>query len=147
MTAKAQAWVGGTVAGAALVGLAVYLAVVGLDEADKWASVLGLFVAVVGLVVSVVGVWRERSASGGQSVTDSVIGGGVAQVSGTGGSVRITRRGTGPAAPPPVAPGTPPAGGGAPPADDGQRVHGSTIPGPVDQVQGTVGDVTIEEGP
>ncbi|MFI1585593.1 hypothetical protein [Embleya sp. NPDC020630] len=145
MTAKTWAWVGGTMAGAAVVGLAVYLAVVGLDEADKWASVLGLFVALAGLAVSVIGVWRERASAGGQSVTHSVIGGGIAQVSGTGGNVRITRRGTGPVAPPPTPPGAPPAG--APPVDDGQWVHGSTVSGPVDQVQGTGGDVDIDEGP
>ncbi|MFE5325445.1 hypothetical protein ACFRCG_03350 [Embleya sp. NPDC056575] len=146
MTAKTWAWVGGVVAGAALVGLAVYLVVVGLDEADKWASVLGLFVALVGLVVSVVGVWRERTASGGQSVTDGVIAGGVAQVSDTGGNVRITRRGTGPVVPPSATPGAPPSAGDTAPAD-GQRVHGGTVSGPVDQVQGTDGDVDIEEVP
>ncbi|MFE3206331.1 hypothetical protein [Embleya sp. NPDC059237] len=144
MTAKTQAWIGGVVAGTALVGLAVYLAVVGLDEADKWASVLGLFVALAGLAVSVAGARRERPASNGQSVTDSAINGGVTQVSGTGGNVRITRRSARPVVPSPVAPGTPPPAGGA---GDGQRVHGSIVSGPVDQVQGTGGDVDIEEGP
>ncbi|MFE5331292.1 hypothetical protein ACFRCG_33380 [Embleya sp. NPDC056575] len=146
MTAKTWAWVGGVVAGAALVGLAVYLAVVGLDEADKWASVLGLFVTLAGLAVSVIGMWRERASSGGQSVTDSTIGGGVAQVADTGGNVRITHRGTGPVIPPPTPQGAPPAGG-VPPADDGQRVQGSTVSGPVDQVRATDGDVDIDEGP
>ncbi|GCE01822.1 hypothetical protein EHYA_09596 [Embleya hyalina] len=55
------------------------------------------------------GTRRERTAPGGQLVTDSAIGGGIAQVSDTGGNVRTTRRGTGPVVPPPVAPGTPPA--------------------------------------
>ncbi|MFF8912841.1 hypothetical protein ACF08M_05810 [Streptomyces sp. NPDC015032] len=60
MTAKMRAWVGGVVAGAALVGLAVYLAAVGLDAADKSASVAGLFVAIAGLVVAVTGPRREH---------------------------------------------------------------------------------------
>ncbi|MFE3205843.1 hypothetical protein [Embleya sp. NPDC059237] len=146
MTAKSWAWVGGMVAGAALVGLAVYLAVVGLDEADKWASVLGLFVALAGLVVSMAGVRRERSSPGGQSVEGSVTSAGIAQVSDTGGSVRITRRGPGVAGPPPGAPGVPPVGG-TPPAGDGQRVRDSAVGGPVDQVRNTGGDVEIDEGP
>ncbi|MGW9213286.1 hypothetical protein ACWGR4_40835 [Embleya sp. NPDC055664] len=74
MTAKAQAWVGGVVAGAAPAGLAVSLA----------------------------GARRERPASRGQSVQGSTIGGGIAQVSGAGGNVRITRRGTEPVVPPPM---------------------------------------------
>ncbi|MYW06652.1 hypothetical protein [Streptomyces sp. SID3343] len=81
MTAKAQAWAGGVVAGAAPVGLAVYLAVVGLEQADKWASVVGLFVALAGLAVSVAGFRRERPSSGGQSIGNSTTGGSVVQVS------------------------------------------------------------------
>jgi len=148
MTAKTRAWVGGVMAGAALVGLAVYLAAVGLDAADKWASVAGLFVAIAGLVVAVTGPRRERPSGGGQSVENNAVTGAVAQVSGTGGSVRIVRRNPGPAAPPlpPVTP-VPPPPGGAPATDDGQRVRDNTIVGPVDQVRDTAGDVDIEEGP
>ena len=43
-------WGGRITAVAVLAGLAVYLASVGLDKADKLASVLGLLVAVAALV-------------------------------------------------------------------------------------------------
>ncbi|WP_330434291.1 hypothetical protein OIC43_08400 [Streptomyces sp. NBC_00825] len=146
MTAKMRAWVGGVVAGAALVGLAVYLAAVGLDAADKSASVAGLFVAIAGLVVAVTGPRREHSPQGGQSLANSEVNGGAAQVSNIGGNVRITRRGRPAASLPPVAP-VPPPSGGAPTGGDGQRVRDSMIVGPVDQVRDTTGDVDIEEGP
>ncbi|WP_199882028.1 hypothetical protein [Streptomyces sp. CB03911] len=61
MTARLQAWMGGVTGGAAVVGLAVYLGVVGLDDADRWASVLGLFVALAGLGLGVAGRRRERA--------------------------------------------------------------------------------------
>ncbi|MET9959410.1 hypothetical protein ABZ128_10060 [Streptomyces sp. NPDC006326] len=144
MTARVQTWAGGVVATAALVGLAVYLTVVGLDAADKWASVFGLFVGLAGLGVSVAGMRRGEPRPDGQSVDGGTVGGGIAQVSGTGGSVRITRRGTwstSPSSTPPTQPDGVEQGSG------GQRVRGATASGPIDQVQGTAGDVDIEEGP
>ncbi|MFI6740533.1 hypothetical protein ACIBI9_47080 [Nonomuraea sp. NPDC050451] len=42
-------WGGAGLGVAALVGLGVYFARVGLDDADKLASVIGVFVAVAGL--------------------------------------------------------------------------------------------------
>lgn len=48
-------WGGAAVAMAALAGLGIYFAKVGLAQADQWASVLGLFVAVVGLGVTIFG--------------------------------------------------------------------------------------------
>jgi hypothetical protein len=44
----------------ALVGLAVYLAEIGLGRANELSSVIGVFVAVVGLVMSGYGMVRER---------------------------------------------------------------------------------------
>jgi hypothetical protein len=51
------------VAVAALAGLGVYLARVGLEEADQVAGVLGLFVAVAGLGVAVWGLMGGRRAA------------------------------------------------------------------------------------
>ncbi|GHH76208.1 hypothetical protein GCM10018781_46990 [Kitasatospora indigofera] len=173
MTARMQAWAGGVVGGAAVVGLVVHLGAVGLDRADKWASVLGLFVAIAGLGLTLAGLRRGRAESAGrsrgeapagggpsgqseqsgQSVDASGVGGGIAQVSGTRGSVRIVHRG--PAVPAPEAPAgeapTPddpvgPAQGDGP-APDRQRVRGTTTTGPLAQVRGTGGDVEIEAGP
>lgn len=47
----------------AVVGLGVYLTRVGLEDADKLASVLGLFVALAGLGVAVYGVIADRKSS------------------------------------------------------------------------------------
>lgn len=58
-------WGGAGVAVAALAALGVYLSQVGLDKADKLASVVGLFVALVGLGVAVYGLIAERRSGGG----------------------------------------------------------------------------------
>jgi hypothetical protein len=48
------------VAGLAAVGLGVFFAVAGLDDADKLASVIGVFVGLVGLGLSVYGIVLAR---------------------------------------------------------------------------------------
>jgi high-affinity Fe2+/Pb2+ permease len=53
-------WGGAVVTVLALVGLAVYLAEIGLGKANELSSVIGVFVAVVGLVMSGYGMVRER---------------------------------------------------------------------------------------
>lgn len=64
MTGRVRVWVGALVGVAILSGLAGYLAVVGLDKADKWASVFGLFVAGVGLGLTVYQLLRDRTEPG-----------------------------------------------------------------------------------
>ncbi|MCF3100390.1 hypothetical protein IPZ58_02180 [Streptomyces roseoverticillatus] len=138
-----QARWGGAAAAVAVVGLAVYFALVGWDAAQRWATVLGLFVGLAGLGIAVAGLRRgRREAAGGQGVVGSSVGGGVAMVHDTCGNVRIRHSG-GAVAPPPPAPGpsTP-----APPGD-GQTVSGSGVGGPVDLVRGAGGDVDVEQGP
>jgi hypothetical protein len=122
--------------------MAVYLAMMSLEKAATWANILGLFVGLASLAATVTGILRERRAPSGQSVHSSAVGGGIAQVSGTGGNVRITHRG--PASPPPgpVSPTTP--SGTVAPETDGQSVRDTSTTGPVDQVQNTGGDVDIE---
>ncbi|MEV1205641.1 hypothetical protein [Microbispora rosea] len=58
-------WGGAGVAVAALAALGVYLSHVGLDKADKLASVIGLFVALAGLGAAVYGLLAERRRGGG----------------------------------------------------------------------------------
>ncbi|WP_203982868.1 hypothetical protein [Sphaerisporangium rufum] len=58
-------WGGAGVAVVALAGLGVYLARVGLDEADKLASVGGLFVGLVGLGVAVYALVTGPASGGG----------------------------------------------------------------------------------
>ncbi|UBU18089.1 hypothetical protein [Nonomuraea gerenzanensis] len=65
MRGRVLVWAGAVIAVAALAGLGVYLAGVGLDEADKLASVIGLFVAVAGLGVAAYGLITDRKSSGG----------------------------------------------------------------------------------
>lgn len=67
MARRVLVWVGAGLVMAALAGLGVYFAVVGLDKADKWASVIGVFVAISGLVVAIAGLFTDRhnSSSGG----------------------------------------------------------------------------------
>ncbi|MFH8787583.1 hypothetical protein [Streptomyces roseoverticillatus] len=143
MSGQMQARWGGAAAAVAVVGLAVYFALVGWDAAQRWATVLGLFVGLAGLWVAVAGLRRRRrEAAGGQGVVGSSVGGGVAQVHRTCGNVRIRHAG-GPGA----VSGTPLAPGPAAPPGDGQTVSGSAAGGPVDQVRETDGDVDIEQGP
>ena len=152
MTGRVQSWIGGAAAGAVVVTLVVYLAVVGLDAAVKWASVLGLFVALAGLAVSVAGMRRERQGPGRQaaehitqSVEGSAVGSGIAQVLKARGHVRIKHRAPAATQPLPPPPAAPPAGTPAP-AEGGQSVRGTTVAGSVDQVRDT-GGVEIEEEP
>ncbi|MFI6800982.1 hypothetical protein [Streptosporangium canum] len=53
---------GGIAAGFALVVLGVLLFKAGLDDADKWASVIGVFVGLLGLGLSGYGVVLARRA-------------------------------------------------------------------------------------
>lgn len=55
-------WVGGVVATGAVTGLAVYFAVVDLEQAEKIATVLALFVALAGLALAIPGIIEIRRA-------------------------------------------------------------------------------------
>lgn len=128
-------------------GLGAFLAAQTLDRANKLAGVFGVFVALAGVGLAAYGLVGARRAAGGQSVTDSVVGGGVTQVRGVRGDVRI-----GPSAPAAGSPSTPPAPQpstagsetGGVPAGDGQSVTRSWTAGPVRQVDGAGGDVDID---
>jgi hypothetical protein len=153
---RMRRWVVAVVGGVPVAGLGVFLAVHSLDKADKWASVFGLFVGLGGLGVAVAGVVSARRHTGGQSVTDSTIGGGVAQVGGIRGNVRIgpgTAPGTPRVSPPPPSPSPPPpspvpSAAASPRANtgdgDGQSVTRSSTAGPVRQVDDVGGDVELD---
>jgi len=131
-------------AGVVLVGLGVCYGVTRLDEADKWGSVIGASVALIGLPMTGYGIVLARrqggAGPGGQSVSGSVIGGGINQVRGVRGTVRIGS--SGPVAPPEPAPG---GGSSSPAAGPGaQSVGGSSTAGPVRQVDDVGGDVDID---
>lgn len=142
MTGRAQAWTGGVITGVAVVVLTAYLITVGLDKADKVASVVGLFVALAGLAISVAGLRRQEPTAGAQGVDGTSVGGGVTQISGTGGSVKITHRASAASGAPAPIPG---AASAAPLGAGGQTVRNSSTTGPVDQVQSTEGDVEVEK--
>ncbi|WP_254876719.1 hypothetical protein [Verrucosispora sp. NA02020] len=136
------------IAGGLLVaGLGAFLTVQGLDDADKWASVLGLFVGLAGLGLAAAGAAGTRRQARNQSVVNTVVGGGVTQVRGVRGSVRLGSAATPPTAAPPVAPPSAPTGGPPAAASGGggdQLVSGSSVTGPVRQVDEVGGDVEID---
>lgn len=134
-------------------GVVGFLAVQSLNDADAWASVLSAVVAVIGLVVSVVTAVGARAGRGRseQTVADSTVGGGVRQVRGVAGSVRMRSSVPVPATPGSAAPGSgaPASGAPNPPAtaegqgdgDGDQVVERSHVSGSVDQVDQVGGDV------
>ncbi|MFF3445326.1 hypothetical protein [Streptosporangium sp. NPDC002721] len=75
---------GGIVAGLALVVLGVLLFKAGLDDADKWASVIGVFVGLLGLILSGYGVVLSRRAlqSGLQATGVQVTASGTRSIAG-----------------------------------------------------------------
>jgi len=131
------AWCGGVAAALALLGLGGYLLSVGLDDASKWAGVLGLFATLAGLVVSVAGLRRQRAETGAhQTVQGGDVTGGIVQVSGAG-NVRIRQRS-------PALPERPPSPGGPAPNGPGQSVSGDRVTGSVSQVRDVTGDTDVE---
>ncbi|MFE0594083.1 hypothetical protein [Micromonospora echinospora] len=138
-------WAGLLAVGVGLVGLGVFLGVTRLDDADKWGSVVAATVAVLGLPLTAYGVLlarRQGGGTGGQSVTGSVVGGGVAQVRGVRGNVRIGTPAS--PAPPAAAAGPPTSGATAPGGSGGQSITGSWTAGGTRQVDDVVGDVDVE---
>ncbi|GAB2627412.1 hypothetical protein Aab01nite_80800 [Paractinoplanes abujensis] len=121
-----------------LVGVGVAFGLARLQDADMWGSVIGALAGVLGLGLTGYGLTRARRGPAPQVVGRSVVGGGVAQVRGVRGNVRIG----GPTVlAPPDAPG--PSRANASPAD-GQSVHGTWVSGPVRQVDDVGGDADID---
>lgn len=60
MSDRVFTWSGAVTALLALTGLGVYFGVVGLDRADKLASVIGAFAALAGLGLAVYGMIRQQ---------------------------------------------------------------------------------------
>jgi hypothetical protein len=136
---RVLAWASTIAGGLALVGLGVVFVVVGLDTADRLASVIGAFAALVGLGLSGYGVVLARrtapvSGPGPQRVAGVDTGGGVDVVDGVAGNVRL-----GVAAP--SVPAGPPAV--TPPTAGEQSVTDVRATGSVRVVRGVGGDVDI----
>lgn len=158
---RVLAWAGGLVMLAAAAGLGAYFAVAGLDQASKVSSVAVMFIGLAGLVVAVYGIVRAHGdaqnpsaagAAGGQKVDGSTIGGGVTQVRGVRGGVRL---GTPPPRSPSIERGSPagssgalgpaPSGAPGPGTGSGQSVAGSQVGGEVRQVDDVGGDVDVDQ--
>jgi hypothetical protein len=158
---RALTWAGGLVMLAAAAGLGAYFAVAGLDQASKVSSVAVMFIGLAGLVAAAYGIVRAHGdaqntsagAAGGQRVEGSTTAGGVTQVRGVKGDVRL---GTPPPRSPSVkrgspagssaAPGLSPSGAlePAPGTGGGQSVAGSQVGGEVRQVDDVDGDVDVD---
>jgi hypothetical protein len=142
-----RGWIaaGGVLLVAGVIG---FLAGQTLNDADKWASVLSAIVAVAGLAVSAIALVGGRAdpGRGGQSVTGSTVGGGVRQVRGVGGSVRIGPAGQVPAPPAAAASASAvdDAGGDDKGEVGGQVVDRSQVSGSVDQIDQVGGDVEFD---
>ncbi|WP_344245332.1 hypothetical protein [Actinocorallia libanotica] len=105
-------WAGGIVVGAAIVGLAVYLATLGWEKAGWVAGVVSMFLTVAGVGLAVAGEIRGRreAGPGGQGPAQGLAQGSVTNtISGTTNSGTIIQGrtvnpppGTAPAAEPPV---------------------------------------------
>ncbi|MGV9689882.1 hypothetical protein ACWDUX_12280 [Streptomyces sp. NPDC003444] len=126
-----------TIVGAvlALGGLATFLALQGLDAADKWSSVLSLFFTAAGFVLALVGLFARGSQ---QSADHAVTGGSLHQVRNVTGDVVITAGSGGTAAPPAPAPADGQGGGGT------QSAHGARTAGDLHQIDGVGGSVRVE---
>ncbi len=134
-------WGGRITAVVVLAGLTVYLASVGLDKADKLASVLSLLVAIAALIAPYLllpsdgGRTRPKTV---QQVANTVVSGHLTQVRDAKG-MRV--KGPVPAGPPQA---PPPGGDPAPEGQIGQYVNGVWVGGNLSQVEGADGDITIE---
>jgi hypothetical protein len=60
MSARVAKWAGGALTAAAAGGLGVYFTAVGLDKADKLASVIGAFIGLAGLALAAYGTITDR---------------------------------------------------------------------------------------
>ncbi|MFG2245963.1 hypothetical protein [Spirillospora sp. NPDC048823] len=119
--AKVLIWSGGLVAVVGFAVLAMYMASVGWDKADKVASVVNLFVALAGVLVAV---WGAVAAGGGGGLR---VGGSYTDVRKVKGSVVIRRRSR---------PGALPAPG-----------PGTAVGGNYDRVSGVDGPLHIKDEP
>jgi hypothetical protein len=135
---SARIWAGRVAAMIVILGLVAYLAAVGLDKADKLASVLGLLVAVTALVAPYLLPMADESATGpqaAQSVANTVVGGHLTQARGTK-DVRVQSVTT--AMPQPISPSR---ADQAPKIRGGQYVDGVWVGGNLTQVDGPDGAV------
>jgi hypothetical protein len=133
-------WGGRVLAALVVAGLGIYLSTVGLDKADKLASVLGLLVAAVALVAPYLLPSSDRRSSESgpvQSVANTVVGGHLTQMRDAKG---VQVQGSVTALPPQTAPP-----GVVPPPDlrGGQYVNGVWVGGNLTQSSGTDGDMSV----
>jgi len=73
---KVWRWLGGMVLGLALAGLGVALWRSGLEDADRWASVIGVFLNIAGLAITVASAIAARNAAKPGGDVKNVIEGG-----------------------------------------------------------------------
>ncbi|MFF0752157.1 hypothetical protein [Streptomyces sp. NPDC004267] len=127
----------------ALGGLAAFFVLRGLDEADKWSSVLSLFFAVTGFALTVAGLFTRGPAV--QSADGAVAGGSLRQIRGVKGDVVITGGGGGSGGG--TAPAAAPASGDPDPAGAAQSARGARTNGDLTQIDGVDGSVRIGSEP
>jgi hypothetical protein len=156
MRPRATGWAIWLLVGVLVAGLGAALLVVGLDDADKYASVAGAVSALVGLGVSLSALVRRqpqrplpsegppKESRPGQTVASSNIGGDVIQIGGIQGSARIQRPPASPDSADPHQEPTEPPAAPAPEQQGTQTVKDSRIAGSALQIGHVGGNVDIE---
>lgn len=133
--------------------LGVFFLAVGLEDADRFGSVVAALSSVAGLALSASAlVRRPRRGTGpeeaprsepGQRVEAAVIGGDSVQIRNVTGDVRV---GLGPPARTAHTPARPSADAAPPPPDGGQSLSGSRVGGSSFQIDQVGGSVNISRG-
>lgn len=140
---RVSIWLAG---GLAVGGLGYYFFRLGLDKADKAASVAGLFIGIAGLGIAIFNAIAasrsDQGAAPAQSVTSSRVTGEVFQASKVSGSIRINSEPSRKSTFESDIPIPKPEIGQS--KRDGQRVQHSDVRGPVRQVNEVGGDVEVD---
>ncbi|WP_204286386.1 hypothetical protein [Microbispora amethystogenes] len=73
MPGRLSLWAGGLLIVAAVAGTAVYFAVLGLDRADKLASVVGALAAIAGIGLTLCGMFQARREASGSTIRSPAV--------------------------------------------------------------------------
>lgn len=129
------------VSGLGLLALGGMFAAVGLDDADKIASIVGGITGLFGLGLTIYNVWfAAPGAPGGQQLSDSAVDGNAVQMRGVRGKVSVKNSAPRPGRRQPHS-----GAGTATVQPSGQEIGGSTVGGHSMQFDRVDGDIDLEQ--
>lgn len=73
MPGRLSLWAGGLLIVATIAGTAVYFAVLGLDRADKLASVIGALAAIAGIGLTLYGMFQAHRAASDSTIRSPAV--------------------------------------------------------------------------